>query len=260
MLTGAAQNPPSEQASESRGERTGVLIRCSDPIPYATGWALQQHIHAERLAGRCPDTLVVLEHLPVYTAGRRTKAGHFRPASASQAGCTVPIETVSRGGSVTYHGPGQLVLYPILALSHHAPGAKRYVHMLEEVLIRTLAHWDIIGHRIAKTPGVWTYDRQGTAKIASIGARIDRGVTLHGAALNVSNELQPFSRIVPCGIDGCRMTSMTEVADVPVTVASVSDQLVEAFSMVFGFRWANPTTGVIIPVETQPLAGKAGGA
>jgi lipoyl(octanoyl) transferase len=232
--------------------RSGVLVTFADPVGYSDAWALQQHFHAERLSGGREDTLMLLEHLAVYTAGRRTKRAHFNAARNAFDSVAIPVQTVSRGGSITYHGPGQLIAYPILALSQYATGPKGYVHMLEEVLIRTLGHWDIHGHRVAKAPGVWTRDRHGELKIASIGARIDRGITLHGVALNVSTDLLPFSRIVPCGLDGCRMTSMAEMGQAPVSMAMVIQQLAEDFSAVFQLQWAVRISGAVMAPASEP--------
>ncbi|HWC50152.1 MAG TPA: lipoyl(octanoyl) transferase LipB [Nitrospira sp.] len=235
----AAITEPSRPAAPcvTRPRRSGTLVTFNQPVSYSAAWALQQKYHADRLAGRRTDTLMLLEHLPVYTAGRRTKPAHLKPEHASSGHPSVPFEPVSRGGSVTYHGPGQLVGYPILALSEHASGAKAYVHMLEEVLIRTLSLWDIHGYRVLKTPGIWIQHRDGEVKIASIGARIDGGITLHGFALNVINDLRPFSRIIPCGLNGCRMTSMTEIRQTAIPVPLVAEQLAEAFSWVFRLDW-----------------------
>jgi len=223
--------------------RSGVLITFRDPVAYSVAWAFQQQFHAERLSGSRTDTLMLLEHLPVYTAGRGTRPDHLKPSSTVWENTEIPIETVNRGGSVTYHGPGQLVAYPILALSQHAPGAKAYVHLLEEVLIQTLLSYDIQSYRVAKTPGVWTRDRGGESKIASIGTRIDRGITLHGFALNVMNDLRPFSRIVPCGIDGCRMTSVAEVRQTPIPVQLVAERLANVFSTIFRLDWTIRLSG-----------------
>ena len=218
--------------------RSGVLVTFEGPVQYSIAWALQQQYHAERLLGGRTDTLILLEHLPVYTAGRRTKAVHLKPVGSSSEHPMVPVEKVSRGGSITYHGPGQLIGYPIIALSRYASGAKRYVHLLEEVLIQTLRSWDIEAYRVAKAPGVWTRGNQGEAKIASIGARIDRGITLHGFALNVCNDLLPFSRIVPCGLDGCRMTSMEQTRHTSISVPVVAEHLAGVFSSVFQLEWS----------------------
>jgi lipoyl(octanoyl) transferase len=249
----AAITEPSRPAAPylTLPRRSGVLITFRDPVSYAAAWALQQQYHADRLAGRRTDTLMLLEHLPVYTAGRRTKPAHLKTEDASLGHPSVPVEPVNRGGSVTYHGPGQLVGYPILALSEHASGAKAYVHMLEDVLIQTLSFWGLRGYRVLKTPGVWIQHPDGEVKIASIGARIDRGITLHGFALNVINELGPFSRIVPCGLKGCRMTSMTEMRQAAIPVSSVAEHLAEAFSQVFRLEWTIRRSSAIIVAKKE---------
>lgn len=235
----AQQCWPRDTLSATSPAQSGLLMTFSKPMPYPAVWALQQHFHAERLAGTRCDTLILLEHLPVYTAGRRTKPGHIKPDCTS---ADIPIETVNRGGSVTYHGPGQLIAYPIFALIHHAQGVKAYVRMLEEVLIRTLRCWDIHGYRMGKAPGVWTRAKQQEVKIASIGARVDRGITLHGFALNVNNDLAPFSCIMPCGLDGCRMTSMAEILETEISLPLVAEQVAEAFSTTFHLQWTTSSS------------------
>ncbi|HEY7128689.1 MAG TPA: lipoyl(octanoyl) transferase LipB [Nitrospira sp.] len=219
--------------------RSALLLTFTHPIGYSAAWSLQQQFHAGRVSGNRPDTLMLLQHLPVYTAGRRTKSVHLKPDVASSSDPQIPVVMVNRGGSVTYHGPGQLVAYPILALSPYASGARTYVHMLEEVLIQTLQAWDIAGHRLIHAPGIWVHDHRGEVKIASIGARIDRGVTLHGLALNVSNDLIPFLRIVPCGLEGCQMTSMREISGTPVSVHLVAEEFAKIFSTMFQVEWTH---------------------
>lgn len=146
---------------------------------------------------------------------------------------------MNRGGSITYHGPGQLVGYPILMLSRFASGPRSYVWLLEEMLIRTLAHWEISGHRIDRAPGVWVRSScsGGEEKIASIGVRVDRGVTLHGFALNVDLDLTPFSLVAPCGLAGCRTTSMAECRQSPVSTRMVAEQIAKSFSTCFDIAW-----------------------
>ena len=232
---GESPSPALPCACPSR--TSAALITFLQPVPYSVAWELQQQCHAERRSGSRADTLLLLEHLPVYTAGRGTRPAHLRPQGASLDNQAVLVEAVNRGGSVTYHGPGQLVAYPVLGLARFASGAKAYVHLLEEVLIRTLLHWDVRGCRLPRTPGIWVRDRKGDAKIASIGARIDRGITLHGFALNVMNDLRPFSHIMPCGLDGCRMTSLAEFREAPISVSAVAAHLAEEFSAVFRLEW-----------------------
>lgn len=247
-----AQAPVSDSTFIDHPPGSGVLVTFEEPVDYSRAWLLQQQFHGERLSGARADTLMLLQHLPVFTAGRGTRAAHFKPAVRLSALSTVAFETVNRGGSVTYHGPGQLVAYPILALSQYASGAKAYVHMLEEVLIQTLLSWGIYGIRLPKRPGIWVRDSQGEMKIASIGARIDRGITLHGFALNVSNDLVPFSRIVPCGLDGCRMTSMAEIGPATSSVPVVAERLAKVFSTVFHIEWTERVSGcVMTEIENQ---------
>lgn len=218
-------------------KQSGILVTFRDPLEYSVAWALQQQCHGERLAGRRADTVLLLEHLPVYTAGRATRPSHLRLETTSVDNHPIPIEAVNRGGSITYHGPGQLIAYPIVLLSQYVPGAKAYVHMLEEVLIRTLLRFGIHGYRVTKLPGVWVRDRRGEAKIASIGARVDRGVTLHGFALNVANDLRPFFNIAPCGLERCRMTSLAEILEGPVSLRTVNAHVANEFSAVFRLEW-----------------------
>lgn len=232
----------------------GLLIELSDPVPYQGAWALQQRLHAERLAGTRPDILLLLEHQPVYTMGRRTESAHIGLGETAlrQRGATV--QTVNRGGSITYHGPGQLVGYPILQLSRYAQGPKAYVRLLEDVLIGTLALWGVEGHRVDKNPGVWVRSDQGEAKIASIGIRIDRGITLHGFALNVDLDLTPFSHIMPCGLAECRTTSLAELRHTSVSVAQVAEQIAEIFSGLFKISWTHLSAEEMEPeLEDRPF-------
>lgn len=226
----------------------GALIKLQDPVPYPEGWAMQRQLHAECVAGVRPDTLVLLEHLPVYTMGRRTKAAHLGLGEATLRKTGALIQSVNRGGSITYHGPGQLVGYPILTLSRYAPGPRLYVWLLEEMLIRTLALWEIAAHRIDGAPGIWVRSRGGEAKIASIGVRVERGVTLHGFALNVDLDLTPFSLVVPCGLEGCRTTTIAQCRQAPVSIRTVTEQVAMNFSTCFNVAWLDHSGDLMRPV------------
>jgi len=217
----------------------GTLLTSSDPIHYADAWALQQRLHAERLENRRSDTLLLLEHQAVYTMGRQTLSSHLLGGEAALQATGAAIEPVNRGGSVTYHGPGQLVGYPILRLSRVASGPKEYVWLLEETLRRTLSHWGIESHRLDGKPGLFAGPSQEKEKIASIGVRIDRGVTFHGFALNVDLDLTPFSYIVPCGLKGCRMTSIAALRQSSVPIKIVAQQIAEQFGCLFNLKWQN---------------------
>lgn len=213
----------------------GVLIQCGR-LDYETAWALQRRLVDERLTGQRPDTLLLLEHEPVFTVGRTAHAEHWGGNEEATHVAGIPVYRTERGGSVTYHGPGQLVGYPILKLTRFCEGPKTYVRMLEEVIILALARWEITGWRAEKSPGVWVGDER-PAKIAAVGTRIERGITMHGFALNVAVDLAPFAHIVPCGIAGCRVTSMAEMLEDPVDPAEVRRCVAERFADVFGLEW-----------------------
>lgn len=172
----------------------------ADPLDYRDGWDLQRRLHAEIAAGERPDTLVLCEHACVYTAGKRTEP-HERPDDGS------PVVDVDRGGRITWHGPGQLVGYPIVRLREPVD-VLAYVRSLEGMLIDVLEDLGVHGSRVDGRSGVWVVRPEGANKIAAIGIRVAGGVTMHGFALNVSNSLEPYSRIVACGIADAGVTTV----------------------------------------------------
>jgi len=191
---------------------------------------------ADRLARRVPDTLILVEHDRVYTLGRNADEGNVVAAPAALKDAGIEIVRTTRGGDVTYHGPGQIVGYPILDLRARGEGAVEYVGCLEEVLIRLLAEYGIEGQRDRANRGVWV----GREKVAALGVRVTRGITMHGFALNVTVDLQPFGGIIPCGIRGRGVTSMARL--VPgVTVESVKPRLIEQFRIVFRYQGEQDT-------------------
>jgi lipoyl(octanoyl) transferase len=217
--------------------QAGTLIRFSQPIPYAEAWALQKQLQEERIAERHGDILLLLEHSPVYTLGRSTQPAHWDCGEEILRRTGASLQFVDRGGSITYHGPGQVVGYPILKLSHYCSGPKQYVWKLEEVLIHTLLRWGIEGYRIEKNHGIWVRWNHADAKIAAIGVRIDHGVTIHGFALNVDLDLSPFSHIMPCGLAQCHITSMAEVRQSAMSSTVIAQQVAEEFARIFNIRW-----------------------
>ena len=240
--------------------RPGALMSF-DRLPYGEAWELQRTLVEERVAERRSDTLVLLEHEPVFTIGRSGQPAHWGGDENSLQAAGYPVYHVERGGSVTYHGPGQIVGYPILRLNHFSPGPKGYMRLLEEVLIRTLAEWGITGRRMDKLPGVWVGE-ETREKVAAMGVRIAGGVTMHGFALNVNVDLEPFRRIVPCGITGCRVTSMEAVLGRPVDVSMVRRRIAEVFAQVFGLVWTHwvPCRKVdSAPVGTERIANSSRG-
>lgn len=185
---------------------------------YADALSLQERLVAAILAGTEPETLLLVEHPPVYTLGR---SGHMD--NVLEAG--VEVVRVNRGGDITYHAPGQLVGYPLLNLAGRGRDLRHYLRFLEEVLIRAACEFGVPGGRREGLTGVWT----GQGKLASIGAGARRWVTMHGFALNVSLDLAGFSRIHPCGIVGCPMTSLARIADRPVSMPQVKRHVVRHF-------------------------------
>ena len=210
-------------------------LRIDQRVPYGEALNVQASAARERAENARPDSLWLLEHNPVFTAGRTTR-GSAWPLGESTDISGIPVVRTERGGSLTYHGPGQVVGYPILRLKEHCPGPKLYVRMLEEVILRTLHEWRIVGHRMDGLPGVWI-GTEPIEKVASIGVRVSQGITTHGFALNVDMDLSPFSLIVPCGIPDCRVTSMSRHLGRPVDVAGVKSALAAAFADVFQITW-----------------------
>jgi lipoate-protein ligase B len=196
-------------------------------VEYQRAHALQQALVTARLRDQIGDTLLVLEHPHIYTLGRGADE-KFILASHPK----VPVMRVSRGGQVTYHGPGQIVAYPILKLDGPARDVGCYLRQLEQAMIEALASHGVCAERRDQLTGVWI----GARKIASIGVGIRRWVTYHGLALNVSTDLSYFNSIVPCGIDGCEMTSLARLGRTDIGMAEFSNSLCENFRTVFGYR------------------------
>ncbi|MDB5290985.1 MAG: lipB [Phycisphaerales bacterium] len=180
-------------------------------LPYRDAWAVQERAHEEILAGG-PERIFLVEHPPVITFGRRPGVDKNLTASPELL-ATMGVEVVQsdRGGDITFHGPGQIVAYPIIRLADHGFSVGKYVHTLEAAAIATLAELGIEAHADPAAVGVWT-ERDGTpAKICAIGVRIRRGVSLHGLALNVNTDLSYFNLIVPCGLPGRAVTSVRQL-------------------------------------------------
>lgn len=197
---------------------------------YLDACRLQADFHRARTEDVIGDTLLLTEHLPVYTLGRTARAEHAGEGWTRGAINGIPVHVSDRGGSVTYHGPGQLVVYPILKLRDYCAGPKVYVARLEETVIQALAGLGMPSGRRSGMPGVWI----GDCKIAAVGVRISRGVTRHGFALNVANDLRPFSAIVPCGLAGQGVTSMAHETDSSVNFDRARSAVLRAFQEVFG--------------------------
>jgi lipoyl(octanoyl) transferase len=200
-------------------------------IGYGDGLDLQHQLVEDRKAGRIGDQLLLLEHPPVITLGVRTRndRSHVLQTPESLAARGIGLFETGRGGDVTYHGPGQLVGYPILDLKPERCDVHRYVRDLEDVLIRTVAAFGIDAGRVAGLTGIWV----GAEKLAAIGVRISRWVTSHGFALNVNTDLDNFRLIVPCGITDKGVTSMERLLGRTVQMVEVEDEIARQFGLVF---------------------------
>jgi lipoate-protein ligase B len=198
-------------------------------VPYRDGVELQETLRERRQAGDLPDLLLVLEHPPVYTKGRRSEAADLPMGERWYRDRGIDVCDTDRGGRVTYHGPGQLVAYPIMAVERVAD----FVHTMERAIVAALADEGITAE-VRETPftGVWA----GDAKIASIGVRVSGGVTTHGLAVNVDNELEPFEWIVPCGIDHVRMTSVARETGRERSLPCFRKRMAWRFAEGFGMR------------------------
>jgi lipoyl(octanoyl) transferase len=203
-------------------------------VPYEEAWAMQRDLHARRVAGETPDTMLLLEHPSVYTAGRRTEP-HERPADGT------PVIDVDRGGKITWHGPGQLVGYPIVALPDPVD-VVAYVRRLEEALIGVCAGFAVDAGRVEGRSGVWVAaDEPGQGfrperKIAAIGIRVARGVTMHGFAINCDPDLSAFGSIVPCGIPDAGVTSLSAELGRDLTVAEAIGPVEAAMKRLLAFE------------------------
>lgn len=193
-----------------------------DLVPYLAAWELQRSIHADVVAGTRRDTLLLLEHEAVYTAGKRTEA-HERPTDGT------PVIDVDRGGKITWHGPGQLVGYPIVRL-HEPVDVVAHVRRLERILIDILRPLGVDGYQVDGRSGVWVRRPLSEDKVAAIGVRVQQGVTMHGFALNCDNSLAGFRGIIPCGITDAGVTTVSEVIGTDVSPVDIATEVSAAFT------------------------------
>ncbi len=220
-------------------------------IPYAEAFELQKQLEAMRWAGEVPDLLLLLEHPPVYSRGRRTTSEELPMGEEWYARQGIEVVDSDRGGRVTYHGPGQLVGYPIMSLRPYRDDVHDYVRRMERMMIATLSGYGIEASLVDGLTGVWTAERR---KIGSIGVHVNRGVTTHGFALNVNNDLQPFEWIVPCGIEECRMSSVARETQAEQDMDDFMDAVCDEFGRAYGRR---PATARLADL---PLAAELVGA
>ena len=190
-----------------------VLGMSDDPVPYSQGWDLQRNVHSDVVSAARPNTLLLLQHEAVYTAGKRTDASE-RPVDGT------PVIDVDRGGKITWHGPGQLVGYPITRLAQPIE-VVGYVRTIENLLIEIVAEFGVTGEQVEGRSGVWVRDGIGYNKLAAIGIRVSEGVTMHGFALNCNNSLSAYDNIIACGIRDAGATSLSHLTSTDITPSDV---------------------------------------
>jgi len=195
----------------------------ANSVSYSTALEQQRAVHAEVASGRAPDTVILLEHESVYTAGKRTEP-HERPSNGA------PVIDVDRGGKITWHGPGQLVGYPIVRLAEPVD-VVAYVRRLEQLMIDVIAEFGVAGERVEGRSGVWL---RGTEKIGAIGVRVSQGVTMHGFALNCSNSFAAYDAIIACGLPDATVTSVSRETGHIVTPQDVAPFIKARFEAVVG--------------------------
>ena len=210
-------------------------------VDYNDAWALQRRLVDKRAEAAISDTLLLLEHAPVYTAGRRSEPEHVLLDEAGLLAIGIPVVETDRGGQVTYHGPGQLVGYPIIGLTERDMGPKQYVRTLESVLLDTLADLGVTAGVIEGLTGVWA---EG-AKVAAIGVKISRGATMHGFALNVEPDMGAYDHIIACGITDREVTSVAKLLGRSVAMDVVRERATHHFAKWFGVQ--------MTPVEAEGL-------
>jgi len=240
-------------------------------VPYAEGLAIQARVVAARKQNLIGDTLLLLEHPPVITLGRNSSRANVVASDEFLASRGVELHEINRGGDVTYHGPGQLVGYPIVDLRGEFPGKRGphlgpvdFVRMLEEVLIRTCADFGVLAKRIPRVTGVFTFggspqpgvtpnEKQRERKLAAIGVHVSQGVTSHGFALNVTTDLREFEWIVPCGITDRGVTSLELEASQPVTMEAAINSTARHFGRAFGRQmlWAESLEQLLEPAHSR---------
>lgn len=201
---------------------------------YREAFQHQRDIHRRCVAHTTPDTLIFQESTPVISLGRGASEAHLLLSRGELKEMGIDILEVSRGGDISYHGPGQLVVSPVLHLTRYVKNARQYVRQLEAVIIETLAHYGVVGEGLAGLSGVWVRTDEGFAKIAALGVSIDHGVTCHGFSLNVAPDMSHFETIIPCGIKDYGVTSLAGLQVRGIALDEMRTQVLKSFSKVFG--------------------------
>jgi lipoate-protein ligase B len=231
--------PVRHRSAEGRGDRPLLLshggqltVEWLGRVAYRPTWDLQNELADQRRRREIGDRVLLLEHDPVYTIGRGGNDGNLLATPERMAALGVELVRIDRGGDITFHGPGQLVAYPIVEL-RDSLDLRRYVRTLEEAIIGTAAAFGVGAARVDGLPGVWV---EGVRKLAAVGVRVKRGVTTHGLALNISTDLAWFDEMIPCGIPGCAVTSLERELGQDVSLRTVAGRLASELAIGFGLR------------------------
>jgi len=222
-------------------------------IAYGPAWELQRELVEARKAGAIPDVLVFCEHPHVITLGRNGRREHLRAGERVLAQMNVEFSATDRGGDITYHGPGQIVGYPILDLTEHRRDIRWYVEQLEEVMIRASADFGIAAKRLEGAHGIWVEGPSGEEKLGALGVHLSRWVTSHGLAYNVSTDLRYFDLIVPCGITGKRATSLERVLGRTVSLQEARERVQARFAEVFAFEFEKVSCDDLAAIHSRQV-------
>ena len=246
-LTRPRRDIPFEPASDAKplllGHGGVLTVERLGTVAYQPTWELQDELAEQRRGRRIGDRLLLLEHFPVYTLGRGGDASNLLASRERLREIGAELVRIDRGGDITFHGPGQIVAYPILELKDPLD-LRRYVRTLEAAIIDTAAAFGVTGERLDRYPGIWV---GGERKLGAIGVRVKRGVTTHGLALNVNTELRWFDEMIPCGIHDKGVTSLARELGHSVPMEEVEDELARQLARHLGLRLADGVVGVVGP-------------
>jgi lipoyl(octanoyl) transferase len=240
---GAPHRPASDEHPLLAAHGGILTVEQLGTVAYRPTWELQDELAEQRRGRRIGDRLLLLEHFPVYTIGRGGDEANLLATPERLREIGAELIRIDRGGDITFHGPGQIVAYPIVELADPLD-LRRYVRTLEAAIIATAARFGVTGARLQDMPGIWV---GGERKLAAIGVRVKRGVTTHGLALNVTTDLRWFDEMIPCGIAGKGVTSLAGELGQPIRPDEVADELARQLAAHFGLRMAEGAAGVIGP-------------
>ncbi|HSK92439.1 MAG TPA: lipoyl(octanoyl) transferase LipB [Candidatus Angelobacter sp.] len=240
---GAPHRPASDEHPLLAGHGGLLTVERLGTVAYRPTWELQDELAEQRRGRRIGDRLLLLEHFPVYTIGRGGNETNMLATPERLREIGAELIRIDRGGDITFHGPGQIVAYPIVEL-HDPLDLRRYVRTLEDAIIATAAAFEVAGDRLTGHPGIWV---DGERKLAAIGVRVRRGVTTHGLALNVNTDLRWFDEMIPCGIPDKTVTSLARETGAQVPMEAVEEELARQLAAHFGLRAADGLPGVVGP-------------